>query len=281
MRKLFFCLVILAVVCISSGTGSFASNEKILAFCGAASKPAMEEAAEIFQKQTGIKVDLNFGGSGTMLSQMKMARRGDVYIPGSPDYMVKAEREGLVDPKSIKILTFLVPAIGVQTGNPKGIKSLEDLAKPGIKVGIGNPESVCVGLYAVELLQRSKLLRDVSKNIVTHASSCAATEALIAMKKVDAVIGWEVFSNWNPGKIETIFLKASEIPRLAYIPAGISTYATNRVASQKFIDFLTLGEGRKIFAKWGYAVTEKEARQYAPNALIGGEYLLPKDWNAQ
>jgi molybdate transport system substrate-binding protein len=281
MRKLFFCLVILAAVCISSEAGSFAGNEKILVFCGAASKPAMEEAAEIFQKQTGIKVDLNFGGSGTMLSQMKMARRGDVYIPGSPDYMVKAEREGLVDPKSIKILTFLVPAIGVQTGNPKGIKSLEDLAKPGIKVGIGNPESVCVGLYAVELLQKNKLLRDVSKNIVTHASSCAATEALIAMKKVDAVIGWEVFSNWNPGKIETIFLKASEIPRLAYIPAGISTYATNSVAAQKFIDFLALGEGRKIFAKWGYAVTEKEARRYAPNALIGGEYLLPKDWNAQ
>jgi len=281
MRKLFLCLVILAVVCISSGTVSFASNEKILAFCGAASKPAMEEAAEIFQKQTGIKVDLNFGGSGTMLSQMKMARRGDVYIPGSPDYMVKAEREGLVDPKSIKILTFLLPAIGVQTGNPKGIKSLEDLAKPGIKVGIGNPESVCVGLYAVELLQKNKLLRDVSKNIVTHASSCAATEALITMKKVDAVIGWEVFSNWNPGKIETIFLKASEIPRIAYIPAGISTYATNRVASQKFIDFLTLGEGRKIFTKWGYAVTEQDVRRYAPNALIGGEYLLPKDWNAQ
>lgn len=280
MKKLSFGLAVLAML-LMPGVGSSAGDERIFAFCGAASKPAMEEAAEMFHKQTGVKVDLNFGGSGTMLSQMKLARRGDLYIPGSPDYMVKAEREGLVDPKTTRIVAYLVPAIGVQPGNPKGIKSLEDLAKPGLKVGIGNPESVCVGLYAVELLQRSKLLREVSKNIVTHASSCASTEALVAMKKVDAVIGWEVFSNWNPGKIQTVFLKPSDIPRLAYIPAAVSIYTANKAVSQKFIDFLVSGEGKKIFSKWGYAVAEQEVRRHAPNALIGGEYVLPKDWMSQ
>jgi molybdate transport system substrate-binding protein len=279
--KSFYSFIFILTMLLIASSGLFAGDEKIMVFCGSASKPAMEEAADIFHKQTGVKVDLNFGGSGTMLSQMKLARRGDLYIPGSPDYMVKAEREGLVDPKTRRIIAYLVPAIGVQPGNPKGIKSLEDLAKPGLKVGIGNPESVCVGLYAVELLQRSKLLREVSKNIVTHASSCASTEALVAMKKVDAVIGWEVFSNWNPGKIETVFLKPSEIPRLAYIPAAVSIYTANKVVSQKFIDFLVSGEGKKIFAKWGYAVAEQEVRRHAPNALIGGEYVLPKDWMSQ
>lgn len=280
MKKAFRGLSLFATLLLLC-TSSFAANDSILAFCGAASKPAMEEAAETFQKLNGIKVDLNFGGSGTMLSQMKLSRRGDVYIPGSPDYMVKAGREGVVDPKTIKIIAYLVPAIGVQPGNPKGIKTLGDLAKPGVKVGIGNPESVCVGLYAIELLERSKILREVSKNIVTHAPSCAATEALIVMKKVDAVIGWEVFSNWNPGKIETVFLKPSDIPRLAYIPAAVSTYTMNRVASQKFIDFLASDEGRKVFAKWGYAVHEKKAKRYAPNAHIGGEYTLPKNWSSK
>lgn len=280
MKKTFHSLSLFATLLLMC-TWSFAANDSIFAFCGAASKPAMEEAAETFQKQNGIKVDLNFGGSGTMLSQMKLSRRGDVYIPGSPDYMVKAVREGVVDPKTIKIIAYLVPAIGVQPGNPKGIKTLGDLAKPGVKVGIGNPESVCVGLYAIELLERSKLLREVSKNIVTHAPSCAATEALIVMKKVDAVIGWEVFSNWNPGKIETVILKPSDIPRLAYIPAAVSTYTMNRVASQKFIDFLASDEGRKVFDKWGYAVHEKKAKLYAPNAHIGGEYMLPKDWSSK
>jgi molybdate transport system substrate-binding protein len=277
-----FLWLIILMILIFNGSGSLcAADEKLLAFCGAASKPAMEEAADTFYKQTGIKVELNFGGSGTMMSQMKLSRRGDIYIPGSPDYMVKAEREGLVDPKTVKIVSYLVPSIGVQPGNPKGIKTLKDLAKQGIRVGIGNPESVCVGLYAVELLERSKLLEEVSKNIITHASSCASTEALVVMKKVDAVIGWEVFSHWNPGKIETVFLKPTEIPRLAFIPAAVSTYSANKVVSEKFINFLVSSEGKKIFAKWGYVVTEEAVRRYAPNALIGGEYLLPKDWNTK
>jgi len=98
------------------------------------------------------------------------------------------------------------------------------------------------------------------------------------MKKVDAVIGWRVFSRWNPDKIDTVLLKPDEVPRLAYIPAAISTYSQNKEKAQRFIDFLTSPEGQKIFAKWGYIATEEEARKLAPNAEIGGEYRLSNLW---
>ena len=256
----------------------WAAEKRITAFCGSASKPAMEEAAGAFEEKTGIRVDLHFSGSGTMLSQMKMSRRGDLYIPGSPDYMAKAEREGIVDPEMVKIIAYLVIAIDVQHGNPKDIRTLSDLARPGIRVGIGNPEAVCVGLYAVEVLERSGLLKDVRKNIVTHAPSCSGTASLLAMKKVDAVIGWRVFSKWNPDKIDAVFLKPDQVPRLAYIPAAISTYSRDRKSAQEFIDFLTSPEGQEIFAKWGYIATEEKVRTFAPNAKIGGEYRLPEDY---
>ncbi len=258
------------------GLGAF--ERRIAAFCGAASKPPMEEATRVFEKKTRIKVDLLFGGSGTILFQMKLSRRGDLYIPGSPDYMVRAEREGVVNPKTVKIITYLVPAILVQKGNPKKIRALSDLAKPGIKVGIGNPEAVCVGLYAVEILGKKGLLKGVEKNIITHAPSCDATASLLVMKKVDAIIGWEVFSKWNPDKIDVVFLKPDEVPRLAYIPAGISTYSQDKKSAKKFIDFLTSPECQRVFARWGYIATEKEARKFAPKAEIGGEYHLPKDY---
>jgi molybdate transport system substrate-binding protein len=251
------------------------AEQQLMAFCGAASKPAMEEAAGAFRAKTRIQVNLQFGGSGTMLSQMKMARRGDLYIPGSPDYMVKAEREGLVDSRTIKIIAYLIPAMGVQPGNPKNIRTLKDLTKPGLKVGIGNPEAVCVGLYGIEILHGQGLLEQVEKNIVTHAPSCAATESLVVMKKVDAVLGWDVFSKWNPGRIETICLKPEEIPRIAYIPAAVSIYSHDRKGSMEFISFLASPDGQKIFAKWGYLTAEKEARRFAPEARIGGEYVPP------
>ena len=251
------------------------TEKRITAFCGSASKPVLEEAVESFHKETGIRVDLNLGGSGTMLSQMKLSRRGDVYIPGSPDYMIKAIRDGVIDPASTVTLAYLILAINVQHGNPRNIKTLFDLTKPGIRIAIGNPEAVCVGLYAVEMLERNGLLKQVQKNIVTHAPSCEATASLVVLKKVDAVIGWDVFSKWNPNEIDTVLLKPREIPRIAYIPAAIATYSQDKKTAQKFIYFLLSPEGKKIFAKWGYITTEKEARAFAPNAEIGGEYVLP------
>jgi molybdate transport system substrate-binding protein len=238
----------------------------------------LEEAVERFYKETAIHVDLNLGGSGTMLSQMKLARRGDLYIPGSPDYMIKAIRDGVVDPDSVAILAYLVIAIDVQHGNPKSIRTLADLARPGMRVAIGNPEAVCVGLYAVEVLERNGLLQQVQKNIVTHAPSCEATAALLVMKKVDAVIGWDVFSKWNPEEIDTVLLKPHEIPRIAYIPAAVSVYSQDKKVAQSFIKFLASPEGQKIFAKWGYIATEKQARTFAPQAEIGGEYTLPSNY---
>ena len=68
--------------------------ETITVFCGAATKPAMEEAARAFERETGTKVYLNFGGSGTVLSQMKLSKTGDLFIPGTPDYMEKAKQRG-------------------------------------------------------------------------------------------------------------------------------------------------------------------------------------------
>jgi len=280
MKKLLVLLLAGLLVLIPANGCARGEQKTITAFCGSASKPATAEAAQVFEEKTGIKVYLNFSGSGTMLSQLKIAGEGDLYIPGSPDYMVKAEREGVVYPDSVKIVSYLVPAILVQGGNPRNIQSLLDLAKPGIEVGIGDPESVCVGLYAYEILEYNGLVDNVREvgTIVTHAESCSKTASLVALKSVDAILGWRVFSEWHPDTIDVVYLKLEQIPRLSYIPGAISTFTKDRESAQKFLDFLTSPEGQEVFAKWGYIATESEARKYAPEAEIGGEYKLPKTY---
>jgi molybdate transport system substrate-binding protein len=228
------------------------SKKEIMVFAGSASKPALDEAAIAFEKQTGVKVYLTYGGSGTVLSQMELSKTGDIYIPGSPDYMMKAENKKIIDPTSTKIVAYLIPAINVQAGNPQNILSLSDLAKPGIKVGIGNPTTVCVGLYAIEILDSNNQLPDVYKNIVTQASSCDNTATLISLKSVDAVMGWSVFHDWDPQNIDTVYLEAKQIPRLAYIPASISNFAREKEEATAFLNFLTSPTGQEIFQKWGY-----------------------------
>ena len=261
-------------------TASPAGNKEIMVFAGAASKPPLDEAAEAFKKQTGIQVYCTYGGSGAVLSQMELSKSGDLYMPGSPDYIVMAERDNIIDPTSTKIIAYLIPVISVQHGNPKNIQSLADLAKPGIKVGIGNPEAVCVGLYAIEILDYNHLLVDVYKNIITQAASCDATATLISLKSVDAVMGWDVFHYWAPDNIDTVYLKPEQLPRIAYIPAAISTFTKDRASVGAFIDFLASKTGQDIFKKWGYITTEAEAKKYAPAATIGGEYQLPDSYKA-
>jgi molybdate transport system substrate-binding protein len=80
----------------------------------------------------------------------------------------------------------------VQTGNPKNISTLADLAKPGLKLAIANPESVCVGLYAVEIIEKDMSAAEKTAfraNLLNYTDSCDKTATAIALKQVDAVIG--------------------------------------------------------------------------------------------
>jgi len=262
----------------SGGEGTPSSGGTLELFVGSATKPATEEVARLFEDKYGVSVELHFGGSGAMLSQMKLTGRGDIYFPGSSDFMEEAKRRGLVLAETEQRVVYLVPAINVQKGNPKNIRSLEDLARPGLKVAIADPNTVCVGLYAAEVLENAGLTQAIRPNIVTYAESCEKTAQLIALKSVDAVIGWRVFQYWAPKDIETVYLRPDQIPRIGYVPIAISNSSKQPALAQQFIDFVTSDEGKAVYAKWHYLVTEEEARQFAPQAKVGGEWQLPEDW---
>ena len=281
-RFLIFSLIFLSFLTTQKAQSS---SKRLLIFAGAASKPPTEEAIKAFQEKTGILVDVTFGGSGFVLAQMKLAKKGDLYFPGSSDFMEMAKKEGFVFPESEKILVYLVPAINVQKGNPKKIYSLKDLAKDDIRVAIANPETVCVGIYAVEIIEKNLSPSEkekFKKNLVNYTESCEKTANAISLKAVDAVIGWRVFHYWNPDRIETIYLKPEEVSRIGYIPIAISKFTQDKMLAQKFIDFLLSPQGKVIFQKHHYLMDLNEAIRYTkPNTPVGGEYGLPNDWGTK
>ncbi len=258
------------------------AGKHLMVFAGAASQPPLELAAKAFEQKTGVKVDTVFGGSGYVLSQMKLGKKGDLYFPGSSDFMEIAKRDGVVYPETEQKIVYLVNSINVQKGNPKNIQTLKDLTKPGIRVAIANPEGVCVGLYAVEIIEKSFTPEEKQafrNNIANYTESCEKTATAVSLKTVDAVIGWSVFQYWDPEKIETIKLQPSETLRIGYIPIAISKYTENRQLAQQFIDFLQSEEGKLIFKKYQYFMTPAEAVSYiGEDRPVGGEYALPKEW---
>jgi molybdate transport system substrate-binding protein len=282
MGKIQLLMMLVAVILILFGCGqeTGADIDSILVFCGAANKPAMEEIARLFKKETGIRVEMLLGGSGGLLYQIEMSERGDIYIPGSPDYIIIGERKGLLVENSDRFVAYLIPAIITPADNPAGIRSLDDLRRPGVKVGMGNPETVCLGLYGIELLVKNDLLSEVMKNVVTMAGSCSRTANLAALGSVDAIIGWRVFHFWNPKRMRYIPISSDKIPRISYIPIAIPVYTHDIALSKRFIDFVLSPVGRSIYHKNGYITSREKALEFAPDASIGGEYILPEEYHA-
>lgn len=276
MRIVYRTILFVAACCLLAGCGR--QEKSLLFFCGSAVKVPMEEIVKAYARERGIKVLVNYGGSGSLLSQMQLSKKGDVYLAGSPDYISIGKKQKLLIPGTDKRVAYLIPAIVVPKGNPGKIQSLGDLARPGVRVGIGNPETVCLGLYGIELLESNKLLAPVLKNVAVFAKSCEDTAMLAVLGKVDAILGWNVFASWNPKEVEWIKLPPDAIPRIAYIAIAIPARARDKAASQDFIDYVTGPEARKTFEKWGYVADEARARELAPRARIGGEYSLPTDY---
>jgi molybdate transport system substrate-binding protein len=253
-------------------------KDSITVFCGSANKPAMEEIAALFEEEKGIRVNMIFGGSGTLLSQIKLSKQGEIYLPGSPDYIVIAERKKLVIEKSARTVAYLIPAIITPAGNPANVQSLQDLARPGIRIGIGNPKTVCLGLYGIEILEKNDLLVPVMKNVVTFGGSCSKTANLAAMNKVDAILGWRVFHFWNPERMDFIRLAPENIPRISYILISIPVYTKDVELSNAFIEFVLSPQGRSVYEKYGYLTSLEKAKAFAPQAGVGGEYTLPPEY---
>jgi len=281
LYKLLILSTLLATI-MPSFSAAAGSEDSLLVFAGSASKPPTEEAARVFEKRTGVKVELVFGGSGFVLSQMILARKGDIYFPGSSDFMEIARKKGAVLPETERKVIYLVQAINVQKGNPKGIKTLHDLTRPGLRVAIANPEGVCVGLYAVETIEKELTSAEKAafrKNLVNYTESCEKTATAVSLKAVDAVLGWSVFQHWDPARIATIPLNKNQITRIGYIPVALSSFSKNRTRARQFIEFLLSPEGQAIYRKHHYFMSPEEAGAWIGGAKpVGGAYTLPADW---
>jgi molybdate transport system substrate-binding protein len=230
-----------------------APRQTLTVFAGAAGKPALQQLAQRYRNRTGIQVDVTYGGSGAVLTQFAQEHYGDLYIPGSDDFMGKAERKGAVLKGSRTVLVYLVPTICVPRGNPMRIAKLQDLARPGLRVVVGEPKSVCLGDVAQTILQQQGLWDRVKPQIASYASSCENVLQTLLLGEADVVIGWDVFARQHPDKVQAIALPA-KLARPRNIPAAVIKWSQQPDAAKAFIRFLANAESRQVWAKHGYAL---------------------------
>jgi molybdate transport system substrate-binding protein len=226
----------------------------LLVYCGAGMRKPMDEIGLLFEEEHGVYVNYNYAGSNTLLSQMELTQKGDVYMPGATYYFDCARDKGLTDYE--QLIAYHVPVIAVPKGNPAGITSLDDLAEPEVAVILGDPKAAAIGKLANAILEKNGLYDAVEKNVIARGATVNELIVYMSMKQADASIIWEDLVV-NSEKMEIV-----EIPReqniIKIIPIGTLTFSEQKDAAKMFVDFVASPAGKAIFKKYGFTTYPDE-----------------------
>lgn len=215
--------------------------------------PAMKEAAVAFEKTAGVKVEVTAGPTSQWLDKAKTD--ADLIYSGSETMMtdfVYAMDDQLshqqVTPLYLRPLSILV-----RPGNPKHIKGVEDIIKPGVKVLVVNGAGQN-GVWE-DMAGRKGDLKTVSalrRNIVAYSKNSAeARQTWIDNKDIDV---WLIWNIWQTANAQLADVVPVERDYVIYRDAGIAITrrAGNKPSARAFANFLGSPAGAKIFAKWGW-----------------------------
>lgn len=210
----------------------------------------MQEAAQRYGERTGVRVVVVGGPRAEWLEQAR--QDADVMYEGA-EYALRSfasNEPALVDLASRVTIADRGAAILVRKGNPKGIRTFRDLARPGLKLldvnGAGQ-----VGLWE-DLAGRYGVTAGVSANI---PGSFANTALAIAAWKADpSYDAWITYASWGPrlpGDVDVVNIPAG-MNVYRGTPAALARTTKNHAAAAAFLTYLQTAEARAIFRKWGW-----------------------------
>jgi molybdate transport system substrate-binding protein len=261
MKRLILAVTLISVILVTGcshreSTEEEAGEQELLLYCGAGIRPPAAELAETFGREHGVKIVTNYAGSETLLSTIRLIRSGDLYMPGDKHYVEQAANEGMI--YSHKSVCYFIPVILVQKGNPKNIQGLQDLLRPGVKLGLGDAKACAIGRTTKKILNKNNIVReDVEKNLKFHSLTVNELGMQIQAKALDAVIVWDAIARYYSRYGQEVPIPAKQNV-ISIVDIGILTFTKNHALSEKFVEFTTSDRGQTIFKKHLYTVNAPE-----------------------
>jgi molybdate transport system substrate-binding protein len=228
--------------------GNAAAAEPYL-LAGAGLRQPVDELLRDYAKETGIRVRVEYGGSGGLLARIKALGRGDVYLPGSRFYVEELRSQGRVS--SSHPVALHTPVVAVWRKTKKTIRKFADLGGPGVRVGLGDPQAMALGRTAEEILRRSGTADRILPNVVVRAATVKQLALYIMRGDVDAgVIGRADAFQFR----DTV--RMIEIDKRWYTPdvitAAVLKTSRDPAQARRLALFLTTESAAEIFEKYGF-----------------------------
>ena len=246
-------------------TGSADSAE--LTVFAAASMTLNRIAEDYKSVDPNVTLTFNFASSGDLLTQIKEGADCDVFISAAPKQMnaldgslkddTDKNPDGLDELQGgtrIDLLENKV-TLAVPEGNPKGIKSFDDLAEKlasgDVLLAIGNSD-VPVGQYTQKIFSCYKLdekaLADAG--VLTYGSDVKEVTTQVSEGAVDCgiIYATDAFS----AGLDTVDEATADMCGQVIYPAAVLKNSTHADEAKAFLDYLTTDEAGKVFESVGF-----------------------------
>jgi molybdate transport system substrate-binding protein len=223
-------------------------KKELVVMCGSSFVPPCNEMVERIKAQTGVEVVMTTAGSEDFLPLVKAGQKGDILITHDPYLDEVRKANALADSAQVG---FVAPVLAVQKGNPKEVKGIHDLTRPGLKVALSNPQYSTCGEMVAGLIEKKGIKDAVMKNVenrLTKGHSKLGT--FLKTGTVDAVIMWNGVANTFKDSLEIVKTPYEYDTEIRVHVIGLS-YSKHPELVETFVDFAKR-EGTNIFAKHGY-----------------------------
>lgn len=269
-------LLILALMWKPGSNKGAGGQPPLVLYCAAGLKPPVELVARQFQQEYGVPVQLQFGGSGTLLNNARVAKTGDLYLAADESYLELARQHNLIA-ESIPVARQTA-VIAVRRGNPKSVQGLQDLLRPDVRTAIAAPDAASIGGLTRKILQASGLWPALESHVRQHGVFKSTVNDLandVKLGAADAAIVWDSTVKQYP-ELELVKVPAfSSQPQTAWITVLQS--CRQPTTALRFARYLSARDkGLPIFARFHYETVEGDAWAWQPELLLfSGSMLRP------
>jgi molybdate transport system substrate-binding protein len=241
--------VLLVAAVVAAGCGGNddspggGSPTEIKVFAAASLTAAFNQLGERYTAANGgTKVTFNFAGSQALATQIRQGAPADVFASADVPNMDTAK--DLVDPPQNFASNLL--RIVVEKGNPRGVKSLDDLAGKDLKLVLAAPE-VPAGRYAEQILDRA----GVSVQPVSLEDNVKAVVTKVSLGEADAGIVYATDVTAGSDKIEGVDIPKDQNVTATY-PIATVKASKHQQQAQAFVDLVRSPDGQRVLESFGF-----------------------------
>lgn len=242
----------------------------------------------MFQKTPdgdGVSFTQSFGASGDQTRAIIAGLKADVVeLSLAPD-MDQLVRAGIVSPSWKKqsykgIVTDSVVVFVVRPGNPKHIKTWNDLIRPGVQVVTPNPFTSGGARWNVmaaygswrkqgktDKQAQQNLLR-LFRNVVVQDKSARDSVNTFLSGKGDVLLSYENEALGGQKKGQNLPFVIPKTTILIENPIAVTRTSGNATKANQFLRFLRTAAAQQVFADWGY-------RPVVPSVLAKNRKKFP------